>query len=345
MSTDILFVGDTPTKEDSVSALSGAELKLFSGLCQTAGLQVAPSFVTSWPHPLRKYYKEDSIVAASRDYLYSTLADLQPAVVVPLGGLPLYLLTGDQGIKDARGYLTMDRRSLYKILPTYHPRVLLADYSLRFSVIYDLRKALRHANRIEIRRPSRRVRLMESVDDVRQLFEELRRSASLVGQRGTELHDGSRVGGIGLGRVRADMGLGPNGLTVDIETHIDLQQISTISFSPSAQEANVIPILRKGAPGQDRSVWSPEDEVEILSLIALICALPTKKTFHNAIFDLSHLDHNGIWVTQVEDTMLMAHSQQPELQKSLGFLASISSEERQWKKMRIRTKDEEKSED
>lgn len=310
-STKILMVGDTPTLEDLTSVLSGAEKALWDKLLHLAG--IAPlevTYVTSWQGRLPKYAKWDETTLLFKAALKSTIAALRPSIVVPMGAFANFLMTGDQGIRDARGYLT--EVDGVKVLPTHHPRTILADYSLRFPVIYDLRKVAANANSQSINRPQRRVHIVERVGDLHRLQEVLGESKQL---------------------------------TVDIETHMDLQQISTISFSPSLNDAYVIPILRKVPKGQDRSVWSEEDEAIVLAHIAKLLALPCEHIFHNALFDCSHLANNGIYATRVEDTMLMAHAQQPEQLKGLGFLASLATTERQWKKMRMRNKDEEKNEE
>ena len=304
--TDILAVADAPHKENKLP-LSGAEFSLFEKLCERAGVP-RPPLIPSWETPPPKYIRPSPDVETYRANLFKEIEKRAPKIVLALGAAAAYLLTGDQKIKDSRGYLT--EANGVKILPTYHPRTVLTDYGLRLPCIFDLRKLARHANSRPISRPDRRVHIVEVLEDVR-------RTHDLLLATGSDL-------------------------TVDIETHIDIQQISTISFSHCPQEAYVIPLLR-WAPL--RSVWTEEEETIIFAWIAKILAFPVRHIFHHAAFDLSHLHNYGIHATGVDDTMLMAHSQQPEMSKSLGFLASLVSEERQWKKMRTRAKDEEKAEE
>ena len=57
------------------------------------------------------------------------------------------------------------------------------------------------------------------------------------------------------------------------------------------------------------------------------------------MYDLSYIYDAGINVRGlIEDTMLMHHVLQPELPKSLGFLASIYCNNPAWKHMRTQKK-------
>jgi DNA polymerase I-like protein with 3'-5' exonuclease and polymerase domains len=61
--------------------------------------------------------------------------------------------------------------------------------------------------------------------------------------------------------------------------------------------------------------------------------------FHNATYDLTYLDKYGIRPAgHIFDTMLRHHAFQPELEKSLGFLASLYVPTRAWKHLRKQAK-------
>ena len=70
------------------------------------------------------------------------------------------------------------------------------------------------------------------------------------------------------------------------------------------------------------------------------------KLFQNGMYDLQYLLKMGLRPKALaEDTMLMHHSMFPELQKGLGFLGSIYTNESSWKLMRRKRPDVEKSDE
>ncbi len=62
---------------------------------------------------------------------------------------------------------------------------------------------------------------------------------------------------------------------------------------------------------------------------------PWPLLFQNGMYDLQYLYKMGFRPRAcLEDTMLLHHSLFPELQKGLGFLGSVYSNEAAWKLMR-----------
>ena len=65
------------------------------------------------------------------------------------------------------------------------------------------------------------------------------------------------------------------------------------------------------------------------------------KIFQNGMYDLQYLMRMGLRVRACdEDTMLMHHAICPEMNKGLGFLGSIYTNEPAWKLMRKHKGDE-----
>lgn len=72
----------------------------------------------------------------------------------------------------------------------------------------------------------------------------------------------------------------------------------------------------------------------------MICASSGIKVAHNGMYDVQYLWRAGVPVKNfTEDTMILNHSLQPEMQKSLGFLGSVHTDEASWKIMRQRGDD------
>jgi hypothetical protein len=63
---------------------------------------------------------------------------------------------------------------------------------------------------------------------------------------------------------------------------------------------------------------------------------PIPKTFQNGLYDLQYIW--SCWKCPTKnfehDTMLLHHSLQPELPKSLGFMGSVYTDEISWKLLR-----------
>jgi len=124
-------------------------------------------------------------------------------------------------------------------------------------------------------------------------------------------------------------------LAIDIETA--KSQITCIGFAWEPGQALVIPIW--DATRSDNSYWSEVDEPLVWEWVRRICGLPVPKVFQNGLYDLHYIWRGyGITVANcLHDTMLLHHALQPEVQKSLGFLGSLYSDEPAWKQMRHRT--------
>jgi DNA polymerase I-like protein with 3'-5' exonuclease and polymerase domains len=118
----------------------------------------------------------------------------------------------------------------------------------------------------------------------------------------------------------------------DIETKGKM--IDMIGFSRSPSEAIIIPFLTDDLAnphywstlGQELAAWQVAQRL-------LESSVP--KIFQNGLYDLQYIARMGIRPRAcTEDTMLLHHSLYPEMQKGLGFLGSIYTNEASWKLMR-----------
>ena len=241
--------------------------------------------------------------APELDRLGDEILTHNPNVVVCLGNVALWALTGQTGIGKLRGTTLLSTLTVgnYKILPTYHPASVFRNYDNRPVIIADLMKAKRESAHAEIRRPHREIWIEPTLDDIREFFREYR-SCDLM--------------------------------SVDIETAGD--RITCIGFAPSSAVAIVIPF--DDARGTGGNYWADQrDEVEAWQLIRDILEDPSiPKLFQNGAYDIAFL-YRSMKIKVLgatEDTMLLNHALQPEMLKSLGFLGSIYSDEGTWKDMR-----------
>ena len=99
----------------------------------------------------------------------------------------------------------------------------------------------------------------------------------------------------------------------------------------------MIPFVNRTKEGY--SYWPDKDkEVEAWLMVKDILNLPNPKVFQNGLYDIQYLwKVAGIPVKNFScDTMILHHSMQPEMQKSLEFLGSVYTNFPSWKHLRPR---------
>lgn len=230
-----------------------------------------------------------------------------PNVIAALGGTACWALLHNRKIRSLRGapietvgIVRPDGRP-YKVLPTYHPAAVLREYKLRPIVFADFKKVARESAFPEVRRPQRTFWLCPTIVDLLEFERRYIRPAE--------------------------------SLSVDIETK--QRTITCIGFAPNESVAIVIPFYSRGAP--DGNYWKTHaEEVQAWKIVRRWLSFGKACYGQNFLYDANYLwAKNGIPVRHVaDDTMLMAHAQQPEMEKSLGFLGSIHTDEPAWKFMR-----------
>lgn len=263
---------------------------------RTAGIPGMPQLQTG-KYVLAKY-------APELERLYDEIRAADPNIILALGATAAWAFLHSTGIRDIRGATTVTCRAVsdklgreYKVLPTYHPAAVAREWALRPIVIADLDKARRQSESPAFTRPSRQIWLHPTLLDLANYERDYIRPA--------------------------------DALAADIETKQD--QITCIGFAPSTDTAIVIPFFLESG----KNYWSTlQEELIAWSYVRHWLAMkPT--TFQNGLYDINFLwSRYGIPVPLAsEDTMLLHHAMQPELNKGLGFLASVYTEEASWKFM------------
>lgn len=255
--------------------------------------------------PLQKGKYVRAEYAPELERLYDEIKQANPNIIIALGASAAWAFLHSSGIKQIRGATALTVPSVserlgrdYKVLPTYHPTAVSRQWTIRPVTLADLSKGLRQADKPNYERPSRKIWIKPTLDDLRLFEEQHMRGAHLV--------------------------------SADIESKQD--QITCIGFAPSPSVAIVIPFFSESG----KSYWQTlEEELAAWSYVRRWCAdYPT--LFQNGLYDINFLwTRYGIPVPQAtEDTMLLHHAMQPEMEKGLGFLASVYTDEASWKFMR-----------
>jgi uracil-DNA glycosylase len=345
--TDICIVGEAWGSEEAAARAPfvGPSGKLLNSMLHQSGIRREDCFVTNvfnlQPQPKNdvenlcgpkaaavsgfpairtgKYIRSE--FQPELDRLFLEIKNEHPKLIVALGASAAWALLGTSGIKKIRGAPSLVAgRALQaigfpiKVLPTYHPAAVMRDWSLRVIMQADLEKARREFAFPELIRPRREIWIEPTLDDLARF--------------GHDYIDPS-----------------PD-LSIDIETSRD--QITCIGFAPTGDRSLVVPfvnpLVRTG------NYWgSLTDELAAWDFVRKWCMmtvprehrpfwreLPYKRGVgQNYMYDMNFLwTKYGILSHNEDDTMLLHHALQPELEKSLGFLATIYTDELAWKFMR-----------
>lgn len=257
-------------------------------------------FFTWVPH--NKLYIAPEHIEPARERLYAEINRVKPNIIIALGNVAMAALTGVATIGKVRGTLYMSTLApAIKVLGTYHPAALLRQYELRPIVVADFMKAAAESAFPGLRLRRRALYLEPTIDD--------------------------------LYRWRDYLCAAP-ALAVDCETKNG--QITCVGFSPSPEEAYVIPFWDRRKP--DWSYW-PDATCERIAwqICRDILESDAVKILQNGMYDLQYFLHYR-WAMRRfhHDTMIKHHSLYPGLPKGLDFLGSLYANERAWKKYRPR---------
>ena len=262
-----------------------------------------------------KYLKPQYLHHLQR--LKEQIALLKPNLVVAMGNAACWGLLNTTGITAIRGTTVMSPSMEVKVLPTFHPASILYEgqWSNRPVLVADMIKASREALYPEIRRPPRTIIISPEEAEVEAWIEDTLRQP-------------------------------PWRLSVDVETSGGM--IDTIGFARSPSDAIVVPFgphrykrgqnyvvirpIRQGVPVTN--YWEFEEEVRVWKLIKRLLEAGIDLVFQNGVYDIQYLVKMTIKPNRCEDdTMLGWHSLFPEMRKSLGFIASILTDESAWKEL------------
>lgn len=228
------------------------------------------------------------------------LREHKPNLILGLGTEISQWLTGNS-IDPSRGFIDEFRLVPgQKVLCTYSPAAVMANWANRPIMLADLIKAKREQEFPEIRKIPRDIYIPETVDDVLEYFSKL-----------PEFGD----------------------ISVDIETFPGQRLIRSVGIGFSSRHAMCIPFTEFSCTAG--SYWSHQDEVLVWKLIRSLLRRGNSKIGQNYAYDADWL-YREVGMENINyewDTLIMHHAMYPELKKSLGFMASLYTDEMAWKNM------------
>ena len=308
----IMLVGEAPGKAEDESGkpfqgLAGQTLNNLLGQAGIARYQCLVTNVARERPPANKisFFFEDKKCTIPKAKLIGWISELKqeielykPNIIIALGSIALWALTGEKKISDFRGYiLPCTLVPGRKVLATYHPQAVNYEWKLYFQTVLDLRKALRHSESPAI--PESKQLLYPNVS-ARQFIEYMEML---------------------IEHPEYDK------LSVDVETIQPGSHIEELGLSHDPNFGMSIFILKGRAPALPE-----KDELMLWQTFARLIE-KKKIVMQNGAYDTGVLWHNNhilvedIWM----DTLIAAHICWPELPRDLGFLGSICLDVKPWK--------------
>lgn len=233
------------------------------------------------------------------DELKTELEEVDPTVIIALGGTATWALQRNPLISKMRG--TVGLSTLLpgvKVVSTWHPAAILRQWSLKEVAISDLTKAENESHSKEVFIPKGEIWINPTIQDLETFYTAFLQNAEII--------------------------------SIDIET--EAKQVTCIGFS-AKDKCLVLPFWDKTKSGWN--YWSESEEVVATKFMRKVLENDRPKVFQNGLYDLTFLLFSGHTVNNAaHDTMLLHHSLQPEMLKSLGFLASLYTDWPAWKHLR-----------
>ena len=334
LEAEMCFLGEAPGGEEDLALkpFIGAAGQLLDRCFRTVGIArgeviLGNIFKQRPPKNQINYYFQDKKntkptwegeehIASLKRWLEKRKEEGNVNVLVALGAVPTFILTGKKRITKWRGsVLPCTLVEGFKVYCCFHPSYvnrlmnepeerLLGEKKKQQQnalplFLRDLERVIEQSSSREFKSPEREFKIIDNAKDAIYELSYLK----------TESH-----------------------VAVDIETLFSDEGPLhwCIGFSCRPDYAFIIPFLRNR-----KFFWSLPEEARVLQMISqFFLSEKTKKIFHNCLFDLSVLGrYYGLRCASgsVEDSMLCYHASYPYLKKALETLTSIYTWENYYK--------------
>lgn len=310
---DVLVIGDWPSQEELMSGAPferGAaaevrkmlsEAKISVSRCYFTyavkhpakfKLKGLPGFATSKTEAKEKFYTAvngmypSPFILQQQLALHSEIETLQPKLIITMGELALWMLTGESSPMTWRGSLSWHKG--IPVVPTLNYNLLLKAYGLRYIVVQDLRRACEYVQRPPSAESDKRITIAPSYE---QAMSAIQRAIAV-----------------------------DSPLAIDIETRA--RNIDCLGIGFSKHEAICIPFFKDDGG----SYWAEHEEIEIVlalqQLLAKAKIIGQNFQYDTQYIVRRMLVFPNLYF----DTMLAQHAMLPGEPKDLGFLSSLYSD-------------------
>lgn len=332
---NIAIIGEAPGSEEERVGLPfiGPSGNLLNSLLRAAGIERDSCFVSNvcnvrppgndislwvsdnksppspgWVHIRGKWV--DPRIASGLETLQRHLAEVRPNIVIALGNVALWALTGNSGISKWRGSRLSPPDFPFTVVPTYHPAAILRDASLKNISLLDLKRAKAIHDGTQIPRVYQ-FKIAPTFEETKEYL------LGLLSRADTS--DGMLLSG-------------------DLETRG--YHIACFGIAESANEAFCIPFLEQNLTNP--FYWPLDQEAEIIHLIIRLFLHPQVTWVgQNFLYDCQYFHRFwGAVPLKVWDTMIGHHSVYSNLRKGLDFLSSMYAQDHVYWKDEIKNWEE-----
>lgn len=326
----LMIVGEAPGAEEEIrnEPFVGASGHELTKMLHEAGIQRSECFITNVCR-IRPYNNDIDLLIAKakkdrtpehsplRDkwvkkpihegfaLLRQEIALVKPNVIIALGNVPLWALTGLWGITKWRGsMLWTDEFTGHevKVIPTIHPAAILREWSLRAVAVHDLRRAKRFINGEPYPQPNWDMTIRPSFPQAITYLD------SII----TQLEESSN----------------------DIEISFDLETRAGHIACAGITIGNRGICLPFMCVENRDGYWGEEEETQLIWRLRRILTHPRAAvTGQNQLYDCQYTHRWWCFTPNVkEDTMISQHTAFAGMPKRLDFLASMYCDQyRYWK--------------
>lgn len=254
-----------------------------------------------------QYYSDD--LKPHLETFFDEIRATRPEIILALGDLPLWALTGESGVSTWRGsFLDPHPEVAHKlgyspiIIPAHPPATVQRMWEWRSITVRDFTRVKDYLeNPSDYQYPAYLFSIRPTLPGVMQTLQALLRDC----RAGTTVK-----------------------LAIDIETIC--RHIACIGIAWNAREALCIPIMDEGAT----HYWTADEETAIVLAFRELVTHPNCYVIgQNFNYDAQHFaKHHGYYCNLKFDTMLAQHVLYPGTQKSLDYLSSMYAHyHRYWK--------------
>lgn len=222
--------------------------------------------------------------------LHSRIEALQPKVIIALGNVALWALTGEISVNNWRGSLIQHGNAI--VIPVHHPRMIQKVWEWKSFAVRDLQRARDYLAKPELYQPPPyqfqiRPTFYDTIRTLSRLY-------ALAEKR--KIH-----------------------IACDLETIA--RHISVIGIAWSAHEALVIPLMKEEAV----PYWTELEELTVMLAVRKLLTHPNcRVSGQNFAYDAQYFAKYHGYVPNLQlDTMLMQHTLFPGMPKDLAMLSSL----------------------
>lgn len=225
---------------------------------------------------------------------------VQPNLIIAVGNVALWTLTGEWGITNWRGSQMRSAEFDVNVIPTIHPAAVLREWKIRAAVVNDLRRAKRHMQaRIYENIPKWNFIIRPSLDQVAEVYRQLW------------------------------LRLATEEIWLDFDIETKHGHIDCFSFSWSRNDAICIPLFGRGQP---HGYWMAEEEAQIIHwMYKLLTHQNVRVRWQNGLYDAQYVYKHWHFIpSHAQDTMISQHSVFCAQPKGLGYIASMYADYYYW---------------